>query len=73
MDNKHSQNSTDSQDYLSGGGFMLSQLLPPIGFFLYFKYRKQFPNKARKALTGALVGIPIAVIAGYIMNNFILN
>lgn len=63
----------NKKDELSKLWFMISNAVPPIGFFLYFKHRKVFPNKARRALTSALIGIPIALIAGYIMNSFVLN
>jgi len=63
----------NNKDNLSSLWFILSQALPPIGFFLYFKHRNQFPNKARKALTSAIIGVPIALIAGYILNNYILK
>lgn len=62
-----------NKDNLSRFWFIFSNIAPPIGFFLYFKHRNQFPNKARKALTSAIIGIPIALIAGYIMNIYILN
>ncbi|MEY8760614.1 hypothetical protein [Chryseobacterium tongliaoense] len=63
----------NKKDELSRLWFMISNAIPPIGIFLYFKHRKLFPNKAKRALTSALIGIPIALIAGYIMNNFILD
>lgn len=52
---------------------IISNAIPPIGFFLYFKHRKQFPNKAKRALTSAVIGVPIALIAGYIINTYVLN
>lgn len=52
---------------------ILSNALPPIGFFLYFKYRSQFPKKARTALINGIIGIPIAIVGGYIFQNYILN
>lgn len=63
----------NSADRLSNFWFMFSQMLPPIGFFLYFKHKNQFPNKARKALIGALVGIPVGIVMGCILNTFITN
>lgn len=65
--------SNNTQDSLSNGWFMLANMLPPVGFFLYFKYRNQFPNKAKKALTGAIVGVPVGIIMGYLMNTYIIN
>lgn len=41
--------------------------------FLYFRYRKSHPNRAKIALKSAMIGVPIAIPGGYIMNNFILN
>ncbi|WP_343657842.1 hypothetical protein [Chryseobacterium sp.] len=63
----------NSTDRLSNFWFMFSQMLPPIGFFLYFKHKNQFPNKARKALIGALVGIPVGIVMGCTLNTFITN
>ncbi len=63
----------DNKDTLSGFWFVVSNALPPVGFFLYVKHRKTHPNKARRALTSAMIGVPIAIIGGYIMNTFILN
>ncbi|SFD66939.1 hypothetical protein [Flavobacterium phragmitis] len=62
-----------TKDRLSNFLFMISQMLPPIGFFLYLKYKSQFPNKAKKALRGALIGIPVGIVMGYLLNNFIIN
>jgi hypothetical protein len=62
----------DNKDNLSRFWFVVSNAVPPIGFFLYFRHRKAYPNKARKALTSAIIGVPIAIIGGYIMNTFIL-
>ncbi|SDR04441.1 hypothetical protein SAMN05421664_3265 [Chryseobacterium soldanellicola] len=67
MKNEH------NKDSLSGFWFIVSNAVPPIGFFLYLKHRKRFPNKARRALTSAVIGVPIAVIVGFIMNNYILK
>ena len=60
-------------DSLSKFWFMVSNAMPPVGFFLYFKYRKQYPNKAKRALTSAMIGIPLALIMGYIINTHILK
>ncbi|MET0464648.1 MAG: hypothetical protein ABW007_15900 [Chitinophagaceae bacterium] len=61
------------KDKLSGFWFMASNAIPPIGFFLYFKHRNEYPNKAKRALTSALIGVPFAIVAGYIMNNYVLK
>lgn len=66
MENKKS-------DDLSRFWWIMSNAVPPIGFFLYFKHRNQYPDKARKALKSAAIGVPIALVAGYIINNFIFN
>ncbi len=63
----------DTNDSLSIFWSILSNALPPIGFFLYLRHRYQFPKKAEKALTNALIGIPIGLIGGYILQNYILN
>lgn len=65
------KNST--KDNLSNGWFMLSNMLPPVGFFLYFKYRDQSPAKARRALIGAVTGIPAGIAMGFILNTYILK
>lgn len=62
-----------NEDHLSKFWFIVSNMIPPVGFFIYFKNRNEFPKKARKALISALTGIPIAIAAGYVMNNYILN
>lgn len=59
------------EDKLSQGGFMLSNILPPFGFFLYFKHRNQYPNKAKRALVGAMIGVPVALIMGFVMNTYV--
>lgn len=63
----------DNKDHLSRFWLLVSNALPPIGFFLYFRHRKTHPNKAKSALTSAMIGVPIAVLGGYIMKTFILN
>lgn len=63
----------NNKDKLSRLWFALSNAIPPIGFFLYFKHRRQYPNKAKKALSSAVIGVPVALIAGYIFNNYILK
>jgi hypothetical protein len=63
----------NNNDKLSRGWMMISNAIPPIGFFLYFKHRNRYPAKANRALVSALIGVPIAILGGYIMNNFILK
>lgn len=63
----------NTKDTLPNRWFMLSNMLPPAGFFLHFKYRKQSPNKARKALAGAVAGILMAIVMGFMLNTFILK
>ena len=63
----------DNKDNLSRLWFVVSNALPPVGFFLYFRHRNAYPNKAKRALISAIIGVPIAIIGGYIMNTFILN
>lgn len=63
------RNSSD----LSRFWWFMSNAVPPIGFFLYFKHRNQQPDKARKALMSAAIGVPIALVVSYIVNNFIFN
>ncbi|NCT75460.1 MAG: hypothetical protein GXC78_13055 [Chitinophagaceae bacterium] len=63
----------NTKDRLSKTWWAISNACPPVGIYLYFRHRDQFPHKARKALQSALIGIPIAIVAGYIMNTFILH
>ena len=65
--------SNNNKDHLSRFWVILSNAVPPVGFFLYFKYRAQFPYKAAGALKSAVAGVPIALIAGYLLNTYILN
>jgi hypothetical protein len=63
----------NSNDDLSRFWLAMSNAAPPIGFFLYFRHRGQYPNKAKRALVSALIGMPIAILAGYIINTYILG
>jgi hypothetical protein len=63
----------EEKDNLSRFWFMASNAVPPIGFFLYFKHRNHSPNKAKRALQSALIGIPVAIAAGYLMSNYVLK
>lgn len=64
---------TDKRGSLSITWFMLSNALPPIGFFLYLKHRNQSPEKANRALWAGLAGIPIGIAAGYLFNTYIFQ
>jgi hypothetical protein len=61
------------EDELSRPWFMVCNAMPPVGFFMYFKHRKQYPNKARRALTSAMIGVPMALVMSYIINTHILK
>lgn len=60
-------------DNLSRFWLIASNAAPPIGFFLYFRHRKGFPYKAKRALVSAIAGIPVTVLGSYIMNTYILS
>jgi len=66
-------NTIQNKDKLPMGLTILSNALPPLGFYLYYKFRKVFPKKARTALINAILGIPIGLIGGYVLQTFILN
>ena len=63
---------TKHQDKLPALWLMVSNMVPPVGFFLYFKYKKHYPVKAKGALVNALIGIPIAAGGGYLVKTFLL-
>lgn len=52
---------------------ILSNALPPVGFYLYYRFRKAFPKKARTALINAILGIPIGLIGGYVLQTYVMN
>ena len=60
-------------DELSRPLKIISSIIPPIGFILYFKYKKAFPNKAKKALGSGLIGIPIGFLMGWYVMPFLKN
>jgi hypothetical protein len=60
-------------DKLPMGLMILSNALPPVGFYLYYRFRKAFPKKARTALINAILGIPIGLIGGYLLQTYIFN
>lgn len=66
-------NQINNSDKLPVSLTILSNALPPIGFYLSYKYRKAFPKKSRTALINAIIGIPIGVIGGYVMQTYIFN
>jgi len=60
-------------DELSKPLTIISSIIPPIGFILYYKYKKEFPNKAKKALVSGLIGIPIGFAMGQYVIPFLRN
>lgn len=63
----------NNKQELSKFWFIISNVIPPVGFFLYFRHRKTNPGMARRALISATIGVPVALAGGYIMNTFIFN
>lgn len=55
------------EDQLSLPLAIISSIIPPVGFVLYFLYKKSYPVKAKKALNSAIIGIPIGIIMGFVM------
>jgi len=69
LENAQSSNGIDeNDDDLSKILVILSSIIPPLGFFLFFKHKKKSPNKAKKALGSAIIGIPI----GFIMGKYVM-
>ena len=66
-------NTIQKNDKLSFGLTILSNALPPVGFYLYYRFREAFPKKARTALINAILGIPIGLIGGYVLQTYVLN
>ena len=62
-----------NNDKLPIGLTILSNALPPVGFYLYYRFRKAFPKKARTALINAILGIPIGLIGGYALQTYFSN
>lgn len=52
---------------------LLSQMLPPLGIFLYFRHKNSFPQKSKTALKSALIGIPVGLAVNYLFFKFILK
>lgn len=65
-------NTIQKNDKLPIGLTILSNALPPFGFYLYYRFRKAFPKKARTALINAILGIPIGLIGGYVLQTYVL-
>jgi len=61
-------NINSRKDDLNKSLLMISSIIPPIGFFLFFKHRKKYPNKAKKAMGSAIIGIPI----GFVMGKYVM-
>lgn len=66
-------NTIQNNDRLPLGLTVMSNALPPVGFYLYYRFRKVFPKKARTALINAILGIPLGLIGGYVVQTYILN
>lgn len=64
---------TQNKDKLSMGLMIVSNALPPIGFYLYYRFREAFPQKARTALINAILGILIGMIGGYLLQTYVFN
>jgi len=61
------------KDELSKPLTIISSILPPVGIYLFFKYKKSFPNKAKKAFGAGLIGIPIGFVMGQYVIPFLGN
>jgi|GEM_PF-605677 len=66
-------NQTQNNDKLSIGLTILSNALPPAGFYLYYRFKKVSPKKARTALINSILGIPIGMIGGYLLQTYVFN
>lgn len=66
-------NQMKNNDKLPLGLTVLSNALPPVGFYLGYRYRKAFPKKSRTAFINAIIGIPIGFIGGYVLQTYIFN
>ena len=66
-------NTIQNNDKLPMRLMMLSNALPPVGFYLYYRFRKAFPKKARTALINGILGIPIGMMGGYLLQTYIFN
>lgn len=52
---------------------IISSIIPPIGFIIFFLNRNKLPNKAKKAFGAGLIGIPIGFIMGQYVFPFLVN
>lgn len=66
-------NTIQNNDKLPMGLTILSNALPPVGFYLYYRFKEAFPKKAPTALINAILGIPIGLVGGYVLQTYILN
>jgi hypothetical protein len=69
----NSKTNISRPDELKKGWSIVSNIIPPIGFFLYFRHRKLYPKKAQSALKGAIIGIPVGIAMKYILENLLFN
>jgi hypothetical protein len=60
-----------TSDKLPFGLMVLSNALPPIGFYLSYSYKNSFPKKARTALINAILGRPMGLAGGYLLQTYI--
>lgn len=63
----------NTKDELNKPLTIISSIIPPVGFILYFVFRKKYPNKAKKALFSGLIGIPIGFVMGKYVMPFLGN
>jgi len=61
-------NFNEQKDDLGKPLLILSSIIPPIGFFLFFKHKKRSPKKAKMALGSAIIGILI----GFVMGKYVM-
>lgn len=63
----------NTNDNLSRFWLITSNAMPPVGLFLYLRHRKNSPTKAQRALLSAAMGLPPAIVAGYLIETYILG
>jgi hypothetical protein len=63
----------NTNDDLSRFWLITSNAMPLVGLLLYLRHRKNAPNKAKRALLSAAMGLPPAIVAGYLMETYILG
>ena len=59
------QNTMVIEERASFWWFVLGLVMPLAGFIMYFVYRRQFPNRAKKLLYGGIAGAIFGVISYY--------